>query len=660
MTFRDRQKADWVARIAGSLIAYGAVLGAASAQSVVANGSTATSVSTGGNGRVTVGIAPVGAAGVSVNRYSAFSVTNAGVDLNNRIVGANTIVNEVAGASRTNLNGPLEVLGTRAHVVIVNPNGVSVDGGQFIHTGGVALSGGTIRYSGNNPVLNTGTGDVTITGQGLTGQMTSLQLIAAKLKIDGPVRVTHPSPNAELALVASNHDVALDSSLTAGSTLRPWASRADLGGSSNEILVDVTSRGTLEASRVHVAVSARGAGVAFAGRGQASVGEFTINANGQVTMSGGGSIRAEKAVKVVATGIDVLNAPVGQGSIESLSGGVTLLANAGNINISGSVTGYTRDTTDADSRGAVTLKASGNISLVTESADRLALAFAASDDLSVTAGGALTNNTGRLLSNARTRIVAGSVSNQIDVINATALGAPRITATKGRRFWQSLWRSRKKYFSLRQDFGQLRVAGQLAYIVGQNVEIDTGTFVNSGEIDAQNGALILQASSILNQGARAGTLVYEKSCGLICRSSGKSLVSSAGGAINAAQGMMLTSLGPLINAGGQITAYGNMAIRGGDIRGITQFSPSVVARPSGLNALFAGPYAWVSQQQVGGLFLTPTGEISVSSPLPVTLEGGDLLAGGGVINPGGVLRLFPAGSTSGTGQQSIGLLRGWF
>src|SRR5205823_1848023 len=158
-----------------------------------------------------------------------------------------------------------------------------------------------------NTVLGTGSGDILVTGQGLTSSTASLQLIAGRIKIDGPVRNTSSDPNANINVVAGNAQVVLDSSLLPGSTLTPWATTTKQGGVSSDILVDVTPNGSLSASRVSMVVSAQGAGVSFQGGGTASIGEFTIDADGKVAVLGG-QIQAEKDVKITASAIDVLNA----------------------------------------------------------------------------------------------------------------------------------------------------------------------------------------------------------------------------------------------------------------------------------------------------------------------------------------------------------------
>ena len=49
---------------------------------------------------------------------------------------ARAIISDVKGSERSLIEGPIEVLGQRAHSIIVNQIGITVDGERFINTGG--------------------------------------------------------------------------------------------------------------------------------------------------------------------------------------------------------------------------------------------------------------------------------------------------------------------------------------------------------------------------------------------------------------------------------------------------------------------------------------------------------------------------------------------
>lgn len=630
----------------------------------IPDGATPTSVTSSPSGRERVAIAP-GQGGISRNSYSSFSVGPSGLDFDNRLEGARTIVNEVTSTRRSLLGGPIGVLGSRAQIVIANPNGITLDGASFANTGGVALSGGPVRVvPGRRPglddvVVRSGS-DILVTGAGVSGVMTSLQLVASRLRIDGPVRNDHASPEAELRLSAGASEVRLRGDAVPGSTLTPWAEPTRLEAAADEILVDVTPRGSLSAGRVSIAVSGRGAGVAFAGQGRAGLGGFTIDAQGKVVLTGA-TLRAEKSVKITAASLAVLNSPSARTEVASLSGAVTLLALSGDIDITGQVTGAATDEEDPGSRGAVTLSASGSIRLLSEAADRLAIVFASGGELVVAAGGDVRNDFGRLLSNAEIDISAGgAIENVVGVTGAEDGGAETVGSRKGPRRYFGLLGPRRRVTTARTDHGTLRIADQSAYIAGQSVRLTGDSVVNSGEINALDGAVSVDAASILNEGVATGTVETTRSCGIVCSRSGRSSVAITGGAINATGTISLRASEELVNRAGQVTAYGNLLLVSPLIRAIAGRAPGIVSQPATLRSLFSGERSWVVEQPIGGQFIAPSGSILIETGAPVELAGGELIGANGTVNPAGTHRTAPAASRLATERPAIGLFRALF
>ena len=129
-----------------------------------------------GNQRPTVLLAPnsvplvniqtPSAAGVSRNTYSQFDVQPNGAILNNSRTdtatqlggwvqanpwlatgSARVILNEVNSNNPSNLNGWVEVAGSRAQVVVANPAGISCNGCGFINSSTTTLATGTPTQS---------------------------------------------------------------------------------------------------------------------------------------------------------------------------------------------------------------------------------------------------------------------------------------------------------------------------------------------------------------------------------------------------------------------------------------------------------------------------------------------------------------------------------
>lgn len=648
---------------AAALAALASLAPTAAAAEVTPDGGTATTAIMEPDGRIRVEIAPAGPGGISRNTYDAFSVPASGVGLDNIGVGAQTILNEVTSTAPTTIFGALEVLGPRAHVIVANPNGITVDGGRFLNTGAVVLAAGAARlvdFEGRTDVVvgAAANGSVAIGPGGLAGAMSTLQLVAGRLRVDGPVVNENASPFASIALTAGPSELRLDSSAPPGSTTEQYAYRTDLGGASDAVLVDVTPRGSLTASRVSVAVSATGAGVSFAGEGRASIGEIKIDATGRVSAPGG-VLRGETGASIRAGSIAVLNAPARQGAVESLSGGVTLIAQAGDIAIEGRVTGVRRTVGDARSRGGVTLEASGSIELLSRAADRLAIVFASEGDLVAEARDDIRNRNGRLLSNATVDLRAGGlIANETFFAPAPNGGAPEVVRMKIRSHWLSFLFGPRRATITRYSFADPLFPGQQAFVTGAAVEIRAGRLVNTGEINALDGALLITADRVVSRSTPTGSAVHVARCGIFCRMRGESSVGALGGAINSSRGLAIFAQSVLIE-GGAILALGNMEIAADEIVARAHFLPRFVVQPGGFRTFFTGPRTIAGLEPFGGTALASGGSLILTSAAPAIVDGGVLSGDVETRAPGGIVILRPVAPIGGANANRIGLFESW-
>ncbi|MBC7906958.1 MAG: filamentous hemagglutinin N-terminal domain-containing protein [Rhodospirillaceae bacterium] len=280
---------------------------------VTPDGTTVTSANVAGTGKVTVDIAPKNGSGTSLNRYTDFNVSTAGLDLNNAVVGARTIINEVTSSNPSLIQGQIQVLGPRAHVIIANPNGITVDGGSFVNTGGVALATGTVSFvtrtvapgeTQENTVLTTTGGMLTIGAGGLSGAMSHLELISKQLQIQGTVNNTHSSSSADIRATAGDSSVELDAGVFPTNVASAWsATTSGAVANAGAVLVDITRPGGLSASKVQIAVTDTGAGVRSLGALAATANDFTLAATGDVRLAG--SVSAGRDLVVDATSIAV-------------------------------------------------------------------------------------------------------------------------------------------------------------------------------------------------------------------------------------------------------------------------------------------------------------------------------------------------------------------
>jgi filamentous hemagglutinin family protein len=349
---------------------------------VVPDGSTATNVAVNTDGSVTVGIS--GALnGISHNRYTEFNVPTQGVQLDNRTEAARTIVNEVTGTSRTDIEGPVEVLGQRAHVIVANPNGIVIDGGRFVNTGRVALTTGQISTTQrqiapgifqDNVVSAVNGGTITVKGGGLSGQMDAIDLIAHSIRVDGPITNESTNAGASIRLAAGISSTEFDSSVLPGNTGLSWGNITGAGATSDgAVLVEITRSGVLRANRVGVEVSDLGAGVRFAGEGYATARSFTLSADGRVDISSA-TIEAPAGISASGRSVTLDNStltasagPIGLTATEAAEGGITgldftlsgqnlFLSSEGNLSF-GSTKGGT--TNLASTTGDIVLQAKG-------------------------------------------------------------------------------------------------------------------------------------------------------------------------------------------------------------------------------------------------------------------------------------------------------------
>ena len=659
--------------LAGSLCLFlGSAALPAFAQVIPDLGTNTTTSADAATGATTVHIAePVGSPGstISHNTYTEFSVSPLGVNFDNSTVHARTILNEVTSSRISNLNGPLRVVGDAAHVIIANPNGISVNGASFHNTGGVVLSTGeaSIRSFAvtptsyqDNVLLKTKDGTINVGPGGLSGAMSTLHMLAGRIRIDGPVENSAGQLRSTIELTAGGSSVEYDSAILPNSDLQSWGRMEEEGNNNNSVAIEITSRGTLKANTVRIRATNNGAGVSHAGNGLAAFGDFVIDASGKVTTSG--SIEAKRNVHINAGSIEARSlAGQPQSKIEAINGTLTLLADTGDIKNTGVLmSGSSRDGANADSKGAATLKAAGDIALLTENADQLAIVFGAKDDLDVRAGGSITNNTGRLLSNNKTIVEAGGdILNIADVLNGE--GVWHYQKNDGKRLWYTLWQSRETIETVSLDYGQQRVPGQQAYIIGDSVAMQAGgNIVNRGSsINANTGSVLIDGTSILNEGSLSGSLQFVKRCRLTCIGYGSSTTGVAGGAINANGNIELRASSSILNRYGQIVSYGSInatapsvVLEGGSI-------PTVVQRPTGLYNFWGGSTAWIGTGDQGGVFDAPQGSITINAFRPVQVTAGTLRARDRVFASSGIETFKEtAGEEYPFGLDSIGLFPG--
>ncbi|WP_315555352.1 hemagglutinin repeat-containing protein [Dialister invisus] len=244
------------------------------------------------NGIPLVNITAPSSGGVSRNEYEMFNVPDKGAILNNSYTLSKTelagyvpgnnnmaerpakiIVNEVTGTGSTSMDGFLEVAGNRADVVIANPNGITVNGGGFIHTGKAFLTTGKPVYDGEDHLQRfdiTG-GDILIEGKGLNGKEAgSLAILSRAVKINAGIW----AKDLHITTGANTVDAkTLEASAIEGKGGRP------------AFALDTAAIGGMYAGRITLVGTEKGLGVNNSGTWSAED-NLTLDWNGDLKNSG--------------------------------------------------------------------------------------------------------------------------------------------------------------------------------------------------------------------------------------------------------------------------------------------------------------------------------------------------------------------------------------
>lgn len=443
----ERRSGEAVSHLRASYFAFAITLAAPCtyAAGIVADGGTATSVSTAANGHQTVGIAPT-VGGVSNNTYRSFNVSTAGADLNNAGINARTIVNQVTSTNPSLIQGAVNVLGPRANVILANPNGITVDGGSFTNAGHVVLSTGQVSFTDitlapgqiqRNVGLTTNGGTITIGPGGLTGTLINLDLVSKQLAVNGPVTNDYSSSTGGVRAITGSSTTTWDTGLSPGDNGHDWLiGLTSPGVQGPAYAVDITEAGGLTAGRVQLIVTDQGAGVRSAGTLNATAGDAVVQANGDITVAGG-TVEAANDVslatlgqvsfagaKVQANDDVVVNAGTALSAQDStlFAGNDVSLTAVGAQTFQGATVGAGHDTTlqaasialADDASGPTTITANNATTLtsagdITNTGSAVQAGYIAADG--IPAGGDLTLNAG------------GSITSRSDAVNLGILFA---------------------------------------------------------------------------------------------------------------------------------------------------------------------------------------------------------------------------------------------
>lgn len=679
----------------------------AAAAGIVPDGGTATTVSVGANGRQVVNIAPA-YGGVSQNTYSSFNVGSSGATLNNVGINARTIVNQVTSTNPSLIEGEIKVSGSLANVVLANPNGITVNGGSFINTGRVALTTGQVSFNDlqiapgviqRNIALGTTGGTIVVGPQGLASALIGLDLIAKNILINGPVNNSYTSATAYVRTVAGTSQTTLNTGVSPGDNANDWLNVQTNAtpATANSFAVDISAAGSLTSGRIQLIVTDRGPGVRSAGAMNASLGDFTLASNGSVqfagnaiSVAGDADLQAQDAVtftgsslmagstrqvgdstimvggriKLIGNGLTFQADSAGKGATVASSAAGVVLKSTGDItNIGSLVQGQTRTNGDADSLGAVTLNATGNILNQSLPSTQLGVLFGMNDDVSVTAGGNLTNENSRILSNKNVSIATtGDLVNLSGHTAGANGGTVSYYSNHGRHI---LFLSHHSSgFSV--DYGGLVDPSKLAYISAGGDTGDVTIHANNvsntgGSILSNGGSISITANqSLTTQATFTGQASYHQSCFILCHSSASSNVQSFGGVIEAKQDIALKAGTQITNTGGVVLATaGTLTLDAPKTLAQAVTGYNAFNRQNDLKAWFGSSWAAIYAADTGGIFSAGSGQVQLTGEGDI--DGGVISAPGGVNAAKGIVTIrsrYTQPITIGT-HNHIGLVS-WF
>ena len=550
------------------------------------------------NGVPLVDIAAPNAQGLSHNKYHDFNVDQRGAILNNlnaehgtsQLGGvtpgnpnlknsgpASVILNEVTSSNRSLLEGALEVFGHKADVIVANPNGIQCNGCGFLSTPRAILTTGTpdIDASGRLGGFTVQGGDVTFGSKGGNfaagdGAVDLFDIVSRRVQIDGPVS----GKNLRLSVGRQKFDYATGEATALGG--------ADDAG---EFAIDGSALGAMQADRIRIVVTDKGAGVRMRGDMAANAGELTLSADGKISLGNvsgrdGVSIQSKsrqvEAKKVTSKKNVTVKADKGI-TLQSVAADEDVILNAG--------TGLLSIAGDAASLGNMELTSSGAIAVSNVSSGR---------NVSLQAGQG---------------IAAGQV---------IADGAASLQTTSGNISLSGTAKAGGGELTLLAASGSITGTSLISF---NNMTLSAGQDIALGDAILSGGALVASAHTFRATSAASGVeFAQTQSSGGNIRlgSSGDMRLTAAGGAVDIGtilsagrldasgttiQARDITSYGP-VNHVGTTTVTGQL-LSGSDI---TITGPSI-----NLGTAFAG--ADVSALKEGKVIPGSHGELTLIASL---------------------------------------------
>lgn len=545
-----------------------------------------TTVDRAGNGVPVVNIATPNGAGISHNQFGEYNVGKEGLILNNgtdrltrtQLGGliqnnpnlqagreAKGIINEVTGASRSQLQGYTEVAGKAANVMVANPYGITCNGCGFINTPNVTLTTGKPQFdaSGNLQALEVTKGAITVEGQGLDASKSdALSIIARATEVNAAIHAN------DLTVTAGANRVGADGSV------RPIAGE----GAAPVVAVDTGALGGMYANRIRLVSSETGVGVNL-GNLTARQGDIQLDAGGKLTVTNSvasgsitangagvvlnGSHQAGGALNVASSqDVELNNSTLASQGDMRLSAAGKVQTTGGGTNSAGALSvssgqGMTLSNTSLVSRGAATLDSKATLTvngggvsaqggaLTVTSKQGMALADATltgQADTTLSTDGSLTQRGGSVTSKGALSVTAGK---DITLTNTRSGSDTRATLSSGGTL-SSTASAVSAGENLALSGGQLVMDGQSRADATGDVRLTGSAVSNQGQVNAGRD-IALSGDRVSTSGQLAAKGHLDVNAGVLTN----------GGTV---QGNGVTLKGQTVTNSGTLQSAGNLAL----------------------------------------------------------------------------------------------------
>ncbi|RIY37851.1 filamentous hemagglutinin N-terminal domain-containing protein, partial [Psittacicella hinzii] len=264
-------------------------------------------------------------AGVSDNRFSNFSTNTGAVFKNNTVAvdssvlkqklaanpnlkeAAKVILAQVTGNNKSVIKGTLEVLGQKADLLIINPNGIDLNGVNLVNTRDFTAA--TAEVNANNyDAMDVRRGEINVNGDLTTDDVNVLKLIAHAVQVKAKIAPSKKNKKAA--------DIVISAGKQKFDHKTNTATAVDTSAEEPRVAISGDALGSMYGNKVNFIVTESGAGVEFDGLvlGDDNI---AITADGQIKVN---QVISDKDVQVASKNADVTTKGLVTGKNTSVKG----------------------------------------------------------------------------------------------------------------------------------------------------------------------------------------------------------------------------------------------------------------------------------------------------------------------------------------------------